>query len=299
MQKKFSFERLLPRVPELTERDCGELATNNPPLPCNDLAHRLKAYWAAGMKQGQMAKITGCGKDYIKKFTACFSRALYMSPIGVQEVKKPKKEVQYQKINAEKVGRGKSIKSLIVNFKSTISKKKQREYTKKAIGEGLSVPENAKLIPLTKGYFAFVSDVDFLELSQYRWSAIVCNHTVYAMRYDAKNKKRVLMHRQILGLSDPKVLTDHKNGNGIDNRRENIRPCSAAENARNQRISKRNTSGFKGVSWKDKDLRWQAKIRVNRKYIHLGHFISVIEAAKAYNEAAIKYHGEFANINEV
>lgn len=82
MQKKFSFERLLPRVPELTERDCGELATNNPPLPCGDLAHRLKAYWAAGMKQGKMAKITGRKKDYIKKFTACFSRALTPPPPG-------------------------------------------------------------------------------------------------------------------------------------------------------------------------------------------------------------------------
>lgn len=76
MQKKSNFER----VPELTERDCGELAANKPPLPANDLAFRLKAYWAAGMKQGQMAKITGYGKDYIKKFTACFSRALTPAP---------------------------------------------------------------------------------------------------------------------------------------------------------------------------------------------------------------------------
>lgn len=77
MQKKSNFEK---RVPELTPRDCGEMLAYNPPLRNHQLAHRLKAYWAAGMKQGEMAKITGYEKDYIKKFTACFSRALTPAP---------------------------------------------------------------------------------------------------------------------------------------------------------------------------------------------------------------------------
>ena len=79
MRKKSNFEK---RVPELNPRDCGEMLAYNPPLRNQQLAHRLKAYWAAGMKQGEMAKITGLGKDYIKKFTACFSRALTTPPPG-------------------------------------------------------------------------------------------------------------------------------------------------------------------------------------------------------------------------
>lgn len=77
MRKKSNFEK---RVPELTERDCGEMLAYNPPLRNQQLAHRLKAYWAAGMTQGQMAKITGYEKGYIKKITACFSRALNAPP---------------------------------------------------------------------------------------------------------------------------------------------------------------------------------------------------------------------------
>ena len=72
-------------VPNLTRRDCGELENYRPKLPRGDLAHRLKQMWYAGMKQGQMAKVTGNGKDYVKKFTACFSRALNPSPTETKD----------------------------------------------------------------------------------------------------------------------------------------------------------------------------------------------------------------------
>ena len=82
------------KVPYLTRRDCGELANNRPKLPAGELAHWLKRYWFEGMKQGQMAKATGKGKDYVKKFTACFSRALRPSPTGETERRNPEKQVQ-------------------------------------------------------------------------------------------------------------------------------------------------------------------------------------------------------------
>jgi len=81
-------------VPYLTRRDAGELENNWPKLPVGELAHILKAYWFEGMKQGQMAKATGKGKDYIKKYTACFSRALRVSPTDVEEGQNHEKQVQ-------------------------------------------------------------------------------------------------------------------------------------------------------------------------------------------------------------
>jgi len=73
------------RTPELTERDAGELAAYNPPIPITPLTWELKRLWAEGVKQGQMAKMTGQKKDYVKKHTACFSRALNPSPLCIGE----------------------------------------------------------------------------------------------------------------------------------------------------------------------------------------------------------------------
>lgn len=75
MQKKSE------RVPELTRRDCGELANYNPKLPVTAVTWIIKSLWAGGYKQGYIAKVTGQKKDYVKKYTACFSRALTPSPI--------------------------------------------------------------------------------------------------------------------------------------------------------------------------------------------------------------------------
>lgn len=308
MQKKFSFERLLPRVPELTERDCGEMLAYNPPLRNQQLAHRLKAYWAAGMKQGQMAKITGYEKGYIKKITACFSRALTM-PTGVLSCVSysrptPKKEVEKWQITSaikqkkySPKGIWKKRKSLTVNFSTPSTGTPYRKSEKIFEFSIKDIPKGATAIPLTKGHFAIIDDCDFERVSQYSWYSVLGHKTHYA--WTTINGKRVAMHRFLLGITEPNIQCDHINGRGYDNRRGNIRACTRAENQRNQGANKRNTSGFKGVSWNTRERRWRAQIKVNGKRIHLGHFISVVEAAKAYNEAAIKYHGEFANINEV
>jgi hypothetical protein len=106
------------------------------------------------------------------------------------------------------------------------------------------------------------------------------------------------MHREILGLKygDPRQC-DHRNHNGLDNQRDNLRICTCAQNQYNQVPQRNRSSAFKGVDWRRDCNKWRAKIQINCRRIHLGNFESEIEAAYAYNRAAVKYFGEFASIN--
>lgn len=92
----------------------------------------------------------------------------------------------------------------------------------------------------------------------------------------------------------PETLVDHRDRDRTNNRWDNIRNASYSENAANQALSPRNTSGFKGVSWNADGRRWQAHIMVNKKSIYLGLFDKPEDAAEAYMVAAVKYFGEFA-----
>lgn len=110
-----------------------------------------------------------------------------------------------------------------------------------------------------------------------------------------KDKKRI--HRQILGITDPKICVDHKNGNTLDNTRENIRVCTQKENSKNRRkVNKVCTSKYKGVH-KAASGSWVAMIRVNYKRYYLGSFKNEVDAALAYNKAAVQHFGEFAQLN--
>lgn len=94
-----------------------------------------------------------------------------------------------------------------------------------------------------------------------------------------------------------KLDVDHINNNPLDNRKINLRICNRSQNLINRRLLGFNTSGFRGVSkFRNK---WQAYINYDRKRIHLGHFENKTDAAKAYNIAALKYHGEFVRLNNV
>jgi len=105
------------------------------------------------------------------------------------------------------------------------------------------------------------------------------------------------LHRFILGITDKNIEVDHINGNGLDNRKTNLRPCNRTENARNRVRAKINKSGYKGVFLNRGAIR--AQITINYKNISLGSFGTLEEAAMAYNEAATRYFGEFAQLNKV
>lgn len=155
-----------------------------------------------------------------------------------------------------------------------------------------------KRIPLTQGKFAIVDDEDYVELSKYKWCAMKNWNTFYAVRMVPVRgrQKTVLMHREILHLIGSSQ-GDHRNRNGLDNTRNNLRECSPSENSRNQVVKKNNISGYKGVHWDKVAKKWVACVGVNSKQIYLGTFTCLIKAAKCYNEAAEKYHGEFARLN--
>lgn len=151
------------------------------------------------------------------------------------------------------------------------------------------------LIVLSRGLTATVDQEDYERLSAHKWYA---NTSHGEPKYAATNINgiTVAMHRMILGVM-PGVEVDHLNGDGFDNRRRNLRIATGTENRRNVGIIKSNKSGYKGVDWHSRFRRWRAAIRVNGKRIHLGYFDTAEQGAAAYNEAAIKHHGEFAWVN--
>lgn len=160
-----------------------------------------------------------------------------------------------------------------------------------------------KEIALTRGKVAIVDDDDFKRLGQYKWCAFPAYGNWYAgrsIRSNIKNRKQefVLMHRIIMN-AEKGMQVDHKNGNGLDNRRCNIRFCSKTENQRNKRILKSNTSGYKGVYLDKRTGKWYAQINVCYKKRRLGLFDTKECAALAYNNAAKELFGEFARLNDL
>lgn len=153
-----------------------------------------------------------------------------------------------------------------------------------------------KQIPLTQGKFAIVDDEDYEWLMQWKWYAAKGTYTYYAAR---GFPKRILMHRQILGLikGDGKE-SDHKDHNGLNNRKINLRSCTKSENQHNQNIIRKKTSSkYKGVCWHKSHQKWTAQIVINNKHFCLGLFNNETKAAKAYDKKAKKLFGEFVLTN--
>lgn len=151
-------------------------------------------------------------------------------------------------------------------------------------------------IELTQGQVALVDVEDYDMLMRNRWHASWSQTTrsYYAARDTSIGgvPVRYWMHLVILGIAKG---GDHENHVTLDNRRFNLRPCSDAESRRNRKRPSHNTSGFKGVIWQTN--KWRARIMVDKKSVSLGMYDNIVEAAQAYNVAAVKYHGAFANLN--
>ncbi|MCK5127232.1 MAG: hypothetical protein KAR42_13340 [candidate division Zixibacteria bacterium] len=156
-----------------------------------------------------------------------------------------------------------------------------------------------KRIKLTQRKFALVDDCDFEWLNKWKWSAVKSKQTWYASR-NVKNivtgkNGTISMHRQILNA--PKGMqVDHRNHNGLNNQRHNIRICTLVQNHHNRQPIKK-TSVYKGVCWDKIRKKWTAQIHMKRKKKHLGFFVNEVEAANMYDVMAKKLFGEFAYLN--
>jgi hypothetical protein len=159
-----------------------------------------------------------------------------------------------------------------------------------------------RLIPVygKHGSFAFVDDYDYAEISKFHWTVQVASPTLrYAVRYSQIGKGHahrhrfpISMHVQIMGRKG----IDHRNNNGLDNRRNNLRFCTQSQNLMNTRRRSDNKSGVKGVCWDYSRKKWQVHIRVQGKSKSLGRFSDLNGAALAYKSAARKYFGTFARL---
>jgi hypothetical protein len=151
--------------------------------------------------------------------------------------------------------------------------------------------DDVRWIPLGDGCYAYVDAADYEWLRPWNWQ--ICS-SGYAARHE--KGRLILMHRQIM--QPPKgMVVDHIDGNKVNNCRFNLRVCTRKENVRNKRRRSNSSSRFKGVGYYKRSRKWCAKISCMGERIWLGYFTDEVEAARAYDRAAVEYFGEYARLN--
>lgn len=149
-----------------------------------------------------------------------------------------------------------------------------------------------KLISLgSSGKFAKIDDLDFESVSKFSWKLkTYSDRTVQYAYRNISAQSRQYLHQFVMQTKG----IDHKNHDGLDCRRSNLRLANQSQNMANKRIGRNNTSGFKGVSWSKVVKKWHAYISINKKRQHIGYFLTKEDAAAAYGKAARAIFGEFA-----
>jgi len=157
-----------------------------------------------------------------------------------------------------------------------------------------------KQIELTQSKVALVDDCDYDYLSRWRWYVLLSGGIHYAARTALVAEGHPVtrrMHREILGFHGSIPPLDHIDGDGLNNRRANLRVCTIQQNSFNRRQYLKTRSGYKGVYWNNLIRKWVAGITHNGKQLYLGSYGDKHTAALAYNYEAAKRFGEFAKLN--
>jgi hypothetical protein len=151
-------------------------------------------------------------------------------------------------------------------------------------------------VPLTQGMVAIIDAADADDVLAYRWTAQLDGLVWYAKR-SVKRPDGVwtceYLHKFLAGYR----ITDHRNGDGLDNRRSNLREATTSQNGGNKRISTANKSGYKGVSWDKRKKKWNAQVKRDGRIRWLGYHATPLAAALAYDAGAREYFGEFSRLN--
>jgi len=196
-----------------------------------------------------------------------------------------------------------TTKSIDVEFENGIIAE-NREYGKFKLGEIAcpliieTINDYAKVTNINNEQpLTWLMDIEDLPLlDKYKWGK---NHEGYISRHARNsNPRTIFLHRVVMNAPGGTEV-DHRDGNKLDIRKQNLRLCTCAKNSLNKGARGNNTSGYKGVSWHPTTGKWRALIAVNRRQISLGLYYDKKDAARAYNAAALKYHGEFAKLNEI
>ena len=158
-----------------------------------------------------------------------------------------------------------------------------------------------KQIPLSKGKFALVDEDDFEFLNQWKWQCMANGYAVrghFLGKIDGKYKSKIIYMHRFINKTPDGLETDHINNDRLDNRKANLRTVTRSQNGRNVSPKKTGSSKYKGVSWHPQRKKWVAWIKYKEKQTYLGIFKSEVDAALAYNFAAIEHFGEHAGLNK-